>query len=150
MQTLNDTRFTQLCYAPKSKLITQTWKFTAHKNHLHFFGNLSEVLDAVDAYPTQYLIIDFSNFKYPLDLNSRKWVVDHFLLHLAPYQLHKIALIKSSDSATQQTLELVLSNPKLSRLNLNFFDNVKQANTWFAKKTNASAKNRCGNGIKMF
>jgi len=130
-QILNNNRFTQICYHPIEKLVTQTWKFNAHKNQLHFFGNLSVALDVMYTYNPSKLLIDFSDFKYSLDQNSRHWVINHFLIQLFPLAVKKIALIKSRDQATQESMELIRNNSKVRNSNIRFFEHESQAFNWF-------------------
>ncbi|OJJ22051.1 hypothetical protein BKI52_08410 [marine bacterium AO1-C] len=136
MHTLNNNRFTQIFYDPVEKLIKQTWKFNAHKNQLHFFGNLSEALDAMYTYNPQRLLIDFNNFTYSLDQDGRSWVINNFFTQLFPLTVDKIALVKSKDTTTQHSLELILDHSKLKDFNIHFFDQENQAYVWFKKKTN--------------
>lgn len=136
---LHNNRYTQTSYDPTEKLIKQTWTFQAHKNQLHFFGNLSGLLDIIYTYNPQKLLIDFSNFVYPLDQDIRAWVINHFFVQLRVLQIKKIALIKSKDQATQQTLELVSTHSKVKSFNIHFFDEENWAQAWFQAKYNANS-----------
>ncbi|HAS46551.1 MAG TPA: hypothetical protein DCS93_39075 [Microscillaceae bacterium] len=131
---LNNNRFTQICYHPVERLVTQTWKFNAHKNQLHFFGNLTAALDVMYTYNPSRLLINFSDFKYSLDHDSRSWVVNHFLTQLYPLSVNKIALIKSKDQDTQISMELIRNNSKVRDSNIRFFEQESQAHSWFINK----------------
>jgi len=133
-QILNNNRFTQICYHPSERLVTQTWKFNAHKNQLHFFGNLTATLDVMYTYNPSRLLIDFSDFKYSLDHDSRNWVVNHFLTQLSPLSVSKIALIKSKDQATQISMELIRNNSKVRDSNIRFFEQESHAHSWFRNR----------------
>lgn len=132
MISLSETRFTLLHYNPASKLLKQIWKFNAFKNQLHFFGNLTEVLDIAENYEIKGLLLDFSNFTYCLSQDCRIWVVKSFLLQLNTQQIQQIAFVKSKDAATQQTLEILIQHRALIDHNIQFFEQTNQAEHWLS------------------
>lgn len=127
---LYNSRFVKFQYNEGDGILQQTWNYTHHRNHLHFYQSINQFLHIIDEYKASKILIDFSNFTFCLDAQSQKWVEKNVINKLATKNVTRVALIKSSDNDTQDSLYMLFNMGGAQSIATHFFDNVTEAKQW--------------------
>lgn len=137
MVSFYNSRFVSFRYYEDERILQQTWNYTHHQNNLHFYLNVNQCLHIVDEYQVTSILIDFSNFTFCLTPEDQQKLQKNAFSKLKKSQVQKIALIKSSDKNTQETL-ITLFETGIEKPMINaFFNDVNEAKQWLlANKPN--------------
>ena len=137
---LYDSRFVKFDHDESEGILQQIWNYTHDRNDLHFYQSINQFLYIVNKYKVNKLLIDFSNFTFCLDAQSQKWVEQNVIKGLAKKNISRIAIVKSKDTATQDSLHTLFNMGVSQSINTVFFDTATEAKQWLlmsAKGNNA-------------
>ncbi|EAY27885.1 hypothetical protein [Microscilla marina] len=135
MITFYNSRFVKFQYYESEEILQQTWNYTHHRNHLHFYQSIHQFLYIIDEYKTKKALIDFSNFTFCLDAQSQKWIEKNLFVKLAKKNVSKVALVKSKDHNTQDSLQTLFSvGMEQQPIIALFFDTLCEAKQWLTAK----------------
>lgn len=128
MDTLRDTKFSEVIYYEADKILEQFWKHKTiakedWKQEMLAFVNLSGQVSA------NRTLVNAVNFDFPIIPELQEWTMEHVLGPLTARN-NALAFVVSEDVFAQFSIESTMEMTKGADIRIQFFDNYNEAYQW--------------------
>ncbi|OJJ14027.1 hypothetical protein BKI52_44380 [marine bacterium AO1-C] len=125
-----ENKFIQFVFDEEKRLMKYTWGNTIGLFESDFKEIMGTQTEYLLRFKPQFLLIDNTNFSFPIDPELQEWVNEQCLAQWRTASPQKIALTSTKEIIAQLSLEQIWEEPIGRLFNVQFFDNVEEVQWW--------------------
>ncbi len=129
-KTVFENRFVNLTFHEESKVIQFIWKNTLGLKDADFKDICQTQTEYVERYGAKFILVDNTNFAFPIDPELQEWVNDHCLEKWLYLDVRKVAITTTREIIAQLSVEQIWEEPTGQKFNVRFFDTAQEAQSW--------------------
>ncbi|WP_299455671.1 hypothetical protein [uncultured Microscilla sp.] len=125
-----ENRFIRLSFHEESKVIKFIWENTLGLMEADFKEVCQIQTEYVERCAAKSILIDNTNFGFPIDPELQEWVNDNCLEKWLHLNIRKIAITTTREIIAQLSVEQIWEEPIGQKFNVRFFDTANEAEAW--------------------
>jgi len=125
-----ENKFIRFVFNEEKRLMTYAWENTLGLFESEFKEIMETQTEYLLRFKPQLLLIDNTNFGFPIDPELQEWVNEHCLAQWKTANPQKIALTSTKEIIAQLSLEQIWEEPIGRLFNVQFFDNADEVQWW--------------------
>lgn len=125
-----ENRFVRLNFNEDNKVIKFIWQSTLSLKDADFKDICQTQTEYVKRCGAQFILVDNTNFAFPIDPELQEWVNDHCLEQWLHFDVRKVAITTTREIIAQLSVEQIWEEPIGQKFNVRFFDTTQEAQNW--------------------
>lgn len=125
-----ENKYIKLIFHEETKVIKFIWQNTLGLMETEFKEICQTQTEYVERYAAKFILIDNTNFGFPIDPELQEWVNEYCLEHWLDMDVKNIAITTTREIIAQLSVEQIWEEPIGQKFNVRFFDEVSEAENW--------------------
>ena len=114
----------------ENDLLVSIWNTPEDMKDKDYRTLISRYCRLLETYKPKRIIIEASNSKFTISLETQSWVINKVFPLYKKYQLTRLAVVMSDDFIAQLSYEQIISEMSMDDLVIDYFVNMQAAKAW--------------------